>query len=94
MGSGDHRDRERDVGERIASLMQLIGRTPKKQITREELQKLKRAAGRLDQMLKAGLDADQQTLRSAVERLDRLLSDLRTGKDVDLRRRNSRNSDR
>lgn len=95
MGSGDHQDRERDVGERIACLMQSIGRTPKKPITSEELRRLKSAAGRLDQMLKAGADADQQALRSAAERLDRLLCDIRTGKDVsnDFKRRRGRNAE-
>jgi len=80
MSSDNHQDR--DVREKIVSLMQSIGQAPKKQITSEELQKLKDAADRLDQMLKATKVADQQSLRSAALRLDQLLADIRDGKDV------------
>lgn len=76
--------------EKIVSLMLSIGQSAKKkQITSEELQKLKNAAGRLDQMLKASADADRQTLQNASVRLEKLLSDIRKGKDVtnDLKRR-------
>lgn len=81
--------REGDVGKRISSLIQSIGQGPKKQITRAELQTLKTAAGRLTQMLKAAADADRQALRMAAERLDHLLANIRTGKNVgnDLKRR-------
>ena len=87
MSSDNHPDR--DVRQKIVSLMQSIGQVRKKQITSEELQKLKNAAGRLDQMLKASADRDLQSLRSAALRLDQLLSDIRRGKDVtnDLTRR-------
>jgi hypothetical protein len=87
MSSDNHRDR--DVRDKIVNLMHKIGRGRKRQVTSEELQKLKHAAGRLDQMLKASADADLQTLRSAAVRLDQLLSDIRNGKDVtnDLKRR-------
>ena len=73
--------REYDVGKRIASLIRSIGQGPKKRIAGEELQTLKTAAGRLDQMLKAAADADRQALRNAAARLDQLLVNLRTGKD-------------
>ena len=88
MSSDHHRDP--DVREKIVSLMLSIGQSAKKkQITSEELQKLKNAAGRLDQMLKASADADRQTLQNASVRLEKLLSDIRKGKDVtnDLKRR-------
>lgn len=88
--SKDHQDRERDVRERIMSLMRSIGRAPRKQITSAELQKLNHAVGRLNQMLKASLDADLQTLRSAALRLDQLLSDIRKGKDVTRDRKRNR----
>jgi hypothetical protein len=80
---------ERDLGKRIASLIQSIGHGPRKQISGEELEKLKAAVGRLDQMLKDAADADRQALRDAAGRLDRLLGDLRKGKGVThpLRRR-------
>lgn len=93
MNSGDNQGSDRDGRERIADLMQSIGRGPKKQIPADELQTLKRAASRLDQMLKAAANADQQVLKSAATRLDQLLSDIRAGKDVTSnlkRRENSR----
>lgn len=82
MNSGDNQDCGRDIRETIVRQMQSIGKGPRKQITTEELQNLKRAASRLDQILKAAADADQQALKSAAERLDQLLSDIRAGKDV------------
>jgi hypothetical protein len=78
------------LGKRIAGLVRSIGQGPEKQIEEEELQKLKDAADRLDQMLKAAADADQQALRSAADRLDRLLVDIRKGKDVAGRLKRSR----
>jgi hypothetical protein len=81
MSKEDNHGRERDVQERIKSLMQAAGQARKKQITGEELQKLKSAASRLDQMLKSSADADLETLRSAAARLDQLLADIGTGKD-------------
>lgn len=78
MNSGDNHD----ILEKIASQIRSIGKGPRKQITAEEFQNLKRAASRLDQMLKAAADADQQALKSAAKRLDQLLSDIRKGKDV------------
>jgi hypothetical protein len=83
--------RECDVGKRITSLIRSIGQGPNKRFTGEELQTLKTAARRLDQMLKAAADADRQALRKAAARLDQLLVNLRTGKDVgnDFKRRKS-----
>jgi hypothetical protein len=37
---------------------------------------------RLDHMLRAAANTDQQALKSAAARLDQLLSDIRAGKDV------------
>jgi hypothetical protein len=82
MSSEDKQGPDRDVRERVVNLMQSIGKGPKKQIPAEELQKFKSAADRLDQMLKAAAIADQDALKSASARLDRLLSDIRAGKDV------------
>jgi len=89
MTNGDHEDREQDVRERIASLIRATEQARKKQITGEELQRLKAAASRLDELLNAGADADRQALKSAAARLDQLLSEIGTGKDVssDLKRR-------
>jgi len=81
MNNDDNHGREHDIQERIVSLMQAAGQIPKKQITGEELQKLKTAASRLDQMLKSTADADLEALRSGAARLDQLLADIGTGKD-------------
>jgi hypothetical protein len=82
MNNEDNQDRERYLRERIVCVMRAIEQTPKKQIAVEELQKLKAAASRLDQMLKAAAEADRQALRSAAARLDQMLSDIRSGKDI------------
>jgi hypothetical protein len=82
MNSQDNQDRDRAMREKIVSQMRSLAKGPKKRTTAEELQNLNRAAKRLDQMLKAVADADQQALKSAAARLDRLLSNIRAGKDV------------
>lgn len=82
MSGDDSQDRERDLRERIVRLMRSNEQARKKQVTSSELQKLRTAASRLDQMLKASQDAERQTLKSAASRLDRLLADMRKGKDV------------
>lgn len=82
MNRGDNQGPDPDVREKIVKLMQSIGKGTKKQIPAEELQKLKNAASRLDQMLKAAANADQQALRTASAKLDQLLSDIRAGKDL------------
>jgi len=89
MTNGDNEDREHDVRERIASLIRATEQARKKQITGEELQRLKTAVSRLDKLLNAGADADRQALKNAAARLDQLLSEIGTGKDVssDLKRR-------
>ena len=82
MNDEDSQGRERELGERIASLMQSIGQGSEKPVSGDELQKLKAAAGRLDRMLKEAADADRQALKDAAGRLDQLLVDIRKGKDV------------
>jgi hypothetical protein len=78
----DNQGREREVKQRIASLMQSIGPGTGKPISGDEAQKLKAAAGRLDQMLKDAGEAEREALKEAAGRLDRLLIDIRKGKDV------------
>ncbi|MHB8214572.1 MAG: hypothetical protein ACYDDS_00700 [Candidatus Sulfotelmatobacter sp.] len=73
---------EDDLRQRIVSLIQANGQAVKKPITDEEVQKLKAAAVRLDQMLKATVDADREVLKGAAARLDRLLEAIAAGKDV------------
>jgi hypothetical protein len=92
MNSGGNQGPDRDVRERIGKLMQSIGKGPKKQIPVEELQKLKSAANRLDQMLQDAANSDQQALKSAAMKLDQLLSDIRAGKDVTSKLKRRENS--
>jgi hypothetical protein len=82
----------RDVREKIVSLMQSIGRAPRKPLHDAELQKLRSAASRLEHLLNAEVEANRQALKNASERLNRLLLDIRTGKDVtaDLKKRTNR----
>lgn len=89
MTNGDNEGREQDVRDRIASLIRATEQVSKKEITGEELQRLKSAASRLEEMLKATADADRQALKSAAARLDKMLAEIGTGKDVagDLKRR-------
>ena len=82
MNSEDNQGPDPAVREKIVRLMQSIGKGPQKQIPADEVQKLKNAANRLDQMLTAAANADQQALKSAAARLDQLLSDIHAGKDV------------
>ena len=95
MNSRDNQGPDHNVRERIVNLLQSIGKGPKKQIPAEELEKLKGAASRLDQILKAAANADQQALQSAAAKLDLLLSDIRAGKDVtrNLKRRENSGTD-
>jgi hypothetical protein len=94
MNQKDNQAGEHEVREKIARQMRSIGQASKP-LAGEELQKLKTAAIRLDQMLKASADADREALRSAAGRLDNLLCDLRDGKDVNarLKRRTKTNED-
>jgi hypothetical protein len=89
MNNENEKGREQDLGQRIVSLMRANEQALKKPITDQEVRMLKAAAGRLDQMLKAAVNADGQVLRSAAARLDQLLEHISSGKDVtdDLKRR-------
>ena len=89
MNNENEKGREHDLRQRIVSLIRANEQALKKPIADEEVQKLKAAAARLDQMLQVAVDADRQVLRSAGARLDQLLEDIATGKDVayDFKRR-------
>ena len=83
MNSGDNQGPDRDVRERILNRMRSIAKGPKKQIPDEELQKLKIAASRLDQMLKAVANADQQAFDQQAPKSAARLDQLRSArKDV------------
>lgn len=92
MESQDNQNRAPELRERIVRLIRSNERASKQPVTDEELQKLRTAASRLDQILESAANADQQALQNAAARLDQLLADIRTGKDVApmLRRRGSR----
>lgn len=82
MSSDDNQDRQRDLQQRIASLIHANAQAPRKPIPDEDVQKLKAAAGRLDHLLQAASDAEAQALKDAAARLDQLLADIRAGKDL------------
>lgn len=93
MNDEGNQGREREFGERIANSIRAIDQGPKKQITHDELQKLKAAAGRLNQLLNTAADADRQALKTAAARLDQMLKDIGKGKDIKLKRREPTDSD-
>jgi hypothetical protein len=87
MSNGENQDRERDVRDRIATIVQAHEQARRKQATNEELQTLRRAVGRLDQLLadaaadeqarrKRAKEEEAQALRVAAARLDQLLTDI------------------
>jgi DUF438 domain-containing protein len=72
---------ENALRERIRQRMQANRQAHPPQMTAEELQNLRTAASRLDQMLQASEEHNRQALQNATARLDQLLADIRTGKD-------------
>jgi hypothetical protein len=93
MGDENPQDRERAVRDRISGLLQENEQARNKQVTGEELQALRAAAGRLDQLLRDAADANLQILKTAATRLERLLADIAAGRDVvaDLKRQRDEN---
>jgi cell division protein ZapA (FtsZ GTPase activity inhibitor) len=81
MGNEEH-DRERAFRERIAGLAQANDQAGRKPVSQEELQQLKAAAGRLDQLLSNAADAEAEELKAAASRLDQMLSDIAGGSDA------------
>src|SRR5258708_17404365 len=81
MNNENEKGREHDLRQRIVSLIRANEQALKKPITNEEVQKLKAAAARLHQMLKAAVDADGQVLMSAAARPVQFLADIGSGKD-------------
>jgi hypothetical protein len=80
--SDEKLDQDRTVGERIAEVIRTHEATTRNKVSVEELQKLKVAAGRLEQLLAVAADAESEDLKKAASRLDQLLKDLGAGKDV------------
>src|SRR5215475_12762917 len=82
MSSQDHHDPETDLRKRIVSQIQATGRSRQKTINPEELQALKTAASRLEQLLSEATDADREALKSAAARLEKFLAEISKGKDI------------
>lgn len=82
MSDQDHHGPEHDLRERIVSQIHAAGRGRQKAITGEELQALKTAANRLEQMLSEATDADREALKSAAARLEKFLAEISKGKDI------------
>lgn len=82
MSSDDHQDDARTVGDRIAEVIRANEHAPKKTLTDDELQRLKAAAGRLDQLLSDAANAETEELKTAVSKLDQLLKNISAGKDA------------
>jgi hypothetical protein len=78
----DHLDQDLDVRARIARFTQANEHAREKEVTAEELQTLKTAAERLDQLLRDAEEANSRILSAAATRLDQLLADIAVGKDV------------
>jgi hypothetical protein len=87
MSNHDNQDGGRNVRDRIATFVQAHGQSKGKQVTDEEFQTLRRAVGRLDQLLadaaadeqarrKRAKEEESQALRVAAARLDQLLTDI------------------
>lgn len=85
MSNDENHNREREVRERIASFVQTDEPARRKRITQEELETLRAAAGRLDQLLarvaedqqarsQQITDEDRRALSAAAGRLDHLLT--------------------
>ena len=85
--SNENQDRERYLRDRIATIVRAHEPVGRKQATDEEIQILRRAVGRLDQLLadaaadeearrRQAMDEEAQALRVAAARLDQLLTDI------------------
>ncbi|PYX32053.1 MAG: hypothetical protein DMG77_04360 [Acidobacteria bacterium] len=89
MSNGENQDRERYLRDRIATIVQAHEPARRKHPTNEEIQILRRAVGRLDQLIadaaadeearcRRAKEEEAQALRIAAARLDQLLTDIAT----------------
>ena len=87
MRNGENQDRERYLRDRIATIVQAHEPARREQPADEEIQILRRAVGRLDQLLadaaadeearcRRAKEEEAQALRVAAARLDQLLTDI------------------
>jgi len=82
MSTDEKQDEDRTIGERIAEAMRAHESGTRNNISQDELQKLKAAAGRLEQLLSDAADSETEDLKKAASRLDQLLKELGAGKDI------------
>lgn len=82
MSDQDHHDPEQNLRERIVGQIHATERGTQKTLDEEELQLLKTAVTRLEEMLSAAADTDREALKTAAARLDTLLVEISKGKDV------------
>ncbi len=82
MSADEQQNEDRTVAERIAEVMRAHETIAGKKVSQPDLQKLKAAAERLEQLLADAADAEKDDLKKAASRLDQLLKDLGAGKDV------------
>jgi predicted house-cleaning noncanonical NTP pyrophosphatase (MazG superfamily) len=82
MSDEKNQDNARTIGERISEVIRSKERAPAKHLAPDELNKLKAAAGRLEQLLSDAVNAETEELKTAVSKLETLLKNLGSGKDV------------
>jgi hypothetical protein len=82
MTTDEKQDEDRAIGERIAEVMRAHESAVRNNISQDELQTLKAAAGRLEQLLADAAGAETEDLKKAASRLDQLLKELGAGKDI------------
>ena len=81
MSTDEKQDQDHTIGERISEVMRAHESAPRS-MSQDELQKLKAAAGRLEQLLADAAGAETEDLKKAASRLDQLLKELGAGKDI------------
>jgi len=93
MTDQDNQEKQDRLRERIVNLMRANEQARPAPVNQEDIQKLKSAASRLDQMLKDAEDAGREELKNAAARLDRMLLNIGKGKDVSklIRQRKEKN---
>jgi len=82
MTDQDNQEKQDRLRERIVRLMRANEQAQPAPVNQEDIQKLKSAASRLDQMLKDAEDAGREDLKNAAARLDQMLTDIGKGKDI------------
>jgi hypothetical protein len=82
MSDENNQDNARTIGERISEVIRAKEHAPAKHLAPDELNKLKAAAGRLEQLLSDAANAETAELKTAVSKLETLLKNLSSGKEI------------